>query len=224
MSIAVAIDGPAGSGKSTIAKLLAKKYGIMYINTGAMYRAVTLFALDRNIDFKDCKGLCNLIDSLSMHFDGDRLFVNGEDITDKITLPRVSENVSNYSTIPEVRERLVKLQQKIADKYSVVMDGRDIGTVVLKNADVKFFLTADSGERARRRFEELQSRGINKSYDEILENIKQRDYIDSNRKASPLKQSEDAILIDSTSKTIEQVVEAMARYIDKAKGVKISCQ
>lgn len=224
MSIAVAIDGPAGSGKSTIAKLLAKKYGIMYINTGAMYRAVTLFALDRNIDYKDCKGLCNLIDSLSMHFDGDRLLVNGEDVTDKITLPRVSENVSNYSIIPEVRERLVKLQQKIADKYSVVMDGRDIGTVVLKDADVKFFLTADSGERARRRFEELQIKGIDKSYDEILENIKQRDYIDSNRKASPLKQSEDAILIDSTSKTIEQVVETMAEYINKIKEVKKSCQ
>lgn len=222
--MAIAIDGPAGSGKSTIAKLLAEKYGIMYINTGAMYRAVTLFALDKGIDHKNTEGLCNLIDSLSMHFEGERLIVNGEDVTDKITLPRVSENVSDYSTIPEVREKLVKLQQNMADRYSVVMDGRDIGTVVLKNADIKFFLTADSGERAKRRFDELQSRGISISYDEILENIKQRDYIDSNRKASPLKQPEDAVLIDSTGKTIEQVVDTMTDYINKLKEVKITCQ
>lgn len=211
----MAIDGPAGAGKSTIAKLLAKRFNLMYINTGAMYRAVTLKAMEENISSEDKVSLLNLIDKLEMHFEDDDLIVNNENVSEEICLPKVSNNVSNYAAIPEVRERLVKLQRKIAEKYDVVMDGRDIGTVVLKEAPFKFFLTASPEERARRRYKELCSKGITVNYDEILSDIIKRDYIDSHRQTNPLTKAEDAIEIDSSELSIEEVVNKMSEYIKK---------
>lgn len=213
MRISVAIDGPAGAGKSTIAKLLAKQFNLMYINTGAMYRAVTLKAIDSNISAQDIEKLCSLTDSLEMHFENDRLILNGEDINDKITMPQISNRVSEFAAIPEIRERLVTLQQNMSKQYDVIMDGRDIGTVVLKDAAFKFFLTATPEERAERRYKELTLKGVEVEYDNILKDIIRRDHIDSTRDVNPLTKAEDAIEIDTTGLNIEQVVNKMADYI-----------
>lgn len=220
LKISIAIDGPAGSGKSTIAKLLAAKYDIMYINTGAMYRAVTYEAVRNNISHTDVRLLCDLIDHTEMHFEGDRIIINGKDITEKITLPDISKKVSDYAAVPEVREKLVEQQKNMAKKYSIVMDGRDIGTVVLKNADLKFFLTAKPEERAKRRYEELKAKGISVNLKEILNEINKRDYIDSNRLVSPLTIAEDAIEIDTSNLNIDQVVNQLSCYINHIKGDK----
>lgn len=218
LELSVAIDGPAGAGKSTIAKILGRNYGLMYINTGAMYRAITFAALKNNISFEQIEELCKMTDTLEMHFDGDKVIVNNEDISDQITLPAISQNVSNYASVPEIRERLVYLQQRIAKKYSVVMDGRDIGTVVLKDAAFKFFLTASAEKRALRRYKELINKGIDVQYDKILNEIIERDYIDSHRKVNPLRKASDAIEIDSSDMTVDDVVKVMSEYIDKSKN------
>ena len=147
MRIAVAIDGPAGAGKSTIAKLVGKKFNLMYINTGAMYRAVALVAKRNNISSSDINSLMDIIDEMEMHFENDDLILNGVNIQDEITMPEISEIVSEYASIPEVRKKLVALQRKMSEKYDVIMDGRDIGTVVLKDSKFKFFLTATPEER-----------------------------------------------------------------------------
>lgn len=214
MKLNVAIDGPAGAGKSTIAKLVAKKFGLMYINTGAMYRAVTLMAMRKNIDTNNKKKLCDLMESLSMHFENDKLIINEEDVSGKIVLPEVSRNVSNYASILEVREKLVSLQKSMSQKYDVVMDGRDIGTVVLKDAPFKFYLTAAPEERAKRRYKELISKHINVCYEDILNDIIKRDYIDSNRKINPLTKAVDAVEIDSSFMNIEEVVDFITEYIE----------
>lgn len=213
MNFAVAIDGPAGAGKSTIAKIVAHKFGLMYINTGAMYRAVTFKALDENISYKEKDSLVELMNNLEMHFQNENLILNGENINSEINLPLISKNVSNYAAIPEVRHKLVALQQKIAEKYSVVMDGRDIGTVVLKNAPIKFFLTASAEERAKRRYSELMEKDIIVDFNEILNDIIKRDYIDSHRETDPLRKAEDAIEIDSSFMCIDEVVDKMSQYI-----------
>lgn len=215
MRISVAIDGPAGAGKSTIAKLLGKKFNLMYINTGSMYRAVTLKALENNISSENIDALLKIIDSLEMHFENDDLIVNGENISDKICVPYISNNVSDYAAVPEVRERLVELQRKMADKYNVVMDGRDIGTVVLKNAPFKFYLTASAEERAKRRCDEFQTKGLSIDYNQVLNDIIKRDYIDSHREINPLCKAEDAVEIDSSKLSIEEVVSVMGDYIEK---------
>lgn len=225
MNFSVAIDGPAGAGKSTIAKIVAGRFNLMYINTGAMYRAVTFKALEKNISYKDKEELMQLMDSMEMHFENDDLIVNRENINDKINLPLISNNVSNYAAISEVREKLVALQQKIAEKYSVVMDGRDIGTVVLKDAPIKFFLTASAEERAKRRYNELQRKGIIVDFNEILNDIIKRDFIDSNRETDPLKKAVDAVEIDSSFMSINEVVDNMSEfiknYLNKNKGEKL---
>lgn len=213
MKLKIAIDGPAGAGKSTVASLLAKKLNVMYINTGAMYRAVTYYAMQNNISLNDTEGLKRLIHELNIHFEGENIIVNNDDITSQIKLPIISSNVSGYSAVNEVRNLLVKQQQQIAENYSVVMDGRDIGTVVLKDADFKFFLTASPEIRAQRRYDELKIKNINKSYEEILIGIKNRDYADSHRKISPLTRAFDAIEIDSSYLTIEEVIEKMMNYV-----------
>lgn len=218
MRITVAIDGPAGAGKSTIAKMVADRFNLMYINTGAMYRAITLKAMEYNISNEDVKALCRLIDDLEMHFEDNSLIINGENVNDKITMPVINQNVSNYAAIPEVREKLVFLQRKMSEKYNVIMDGRDIGTVVLKEASFKFFLTASPEERAKRRHEELLNKNLDVDYHKILQEIKDRDYIDSNRKINPLKKAEDAIEIDTTSLTIEEVVNTISKYITNKKN------
>ena len=185
MKIAVAIDGPAGAGKSTIAKLVGKEFNLMYINTGAMYRAVALKSKENNLGPEKINEICSLIDRMEMHFENDDLILNGINIQDVITTPEISNIVSNYASIKKVREKLVKLQRDMSEKYDVIMDGRDIGTVVLKDAPFKFFLTASPEERANRRFKELQNKNIECNYDQILEDIKKREYIDSHRETDP---------------------------------------
>ena len=213
--ITVAIDGPAGAGKSTIAKIIGEKFNLMYINTGSMYRAVTLKALENNISAEEVDKLLVMIDGMDMHFENDELILNGENINSLITMPNISKNVSAYASIREVRERLVNLMRKMALKYSVIMDGRDIGTVVLKYADFKFFLTASPEERADRRYKELMEKGIEVNYNEILQDIIKRDYLDSNREVDPLRKAEDAIEIDTTGIGIMGVVEKISSYMEK---------
>ena len=213
MRISVAIDGPAGAGKSTIAKLVGKEFDLMYINTGAMYRAVALKSKENNFDKDDINDICNLIDSMNMEFINDDLYLNGVNIQESITMPEISSIVSSYSTSPEVRAKLVKLQRDMSKKFNVIMDGRDIGTVVLKDAPFKFFLTATPEERANRRYKELTERSIECSYEEILKDIIDRDYKDTHREVDPLKKADDAIEIDTTGLNIKEVTDKINCYI-----------
>jgi len=214
MEISVAIDGPAGAGKSTIAKIIGDKFKLMYINTGSMYRAVTLKAMDANISEKCVDDLVKMVGALEMHFEEEHLFVNNEDVTDEINMPIISNNVSKYAAVPEIREILVELQRNIAKKFNVIMDGRDIGTVVLADATFKFYLTASSEERAKRRYDELILRDIDVDYDTILGDIIKRDYIDTHREVSPLKKAYDAIEIDSNDLSINEVAQKMIDFIN----------
>ncbi len=215
MKIAIAIDGPAGAGKSTIAKIIANKFNLMYINTGFMYRAVTLKALRNNISASNIDEICTLIQNTDIYFEGDDLILDGENVSHYLTMPNISKNVSSFASISEIRKKLVKEMQKMAKKYDVIMDGRDIGTVVLKNAKYKFFLTATPEERATRRYDELLKKGLQVSYDEILEDIKKRDYLDTNRDVDPLKKAIDAIEIDTTGLGIEDVANKISQYIER---------
>ena len=214
MRISVAIDGPAGAGKSTIAKIVGKKFDLMYINTGAMYRAVALMAERKHIKPEEVEKLVKLVDTMEIHFENDDLVLNGINVQEEITMPEISAIVSNYASIPEVRAKLVQLQRNIAEKYNVIMDGRDIGTVVLKDSKCKFFLTASAKERANRRFKELTERGLEVNYDEILNEIIRRDTIDSTREVDPLRKADDAIEIDSSNYNINEVTEIICNYIE----------
>lgn len=213
MKISVAIDGPAGAGKSTIAKLVAKEFDLMYINTGAMYRAVALKASQNNLKPNDIDKICELIKTMEMHFENDDLILNGKNVQEELTMPEISSIVSAYASIPEVRKMLVKLQQNMSKKYNVIMDGRDIGTVVLKDSKFKIFLTATPEERADRRYTELKNRNIDCSYNEILKDIIRRDYEDSNRATDPLRKADDAIKIDTTGLNIVEVTEKINNFI-----------
>jgi cytidylate kinase len=201
---ALAIDGPAGAGKSTVAKLLAKKLGFVYIDTGAMYRATTLKALKLKVDLKNPEAF-SFLDSTDMTFKDGVLFLDDEDISQKIRTHVVSDNVSLVSSHIPVRNKLVGLQQKIAANENVVMDGRDIGTVVLPHADLKIFMTATVEERARRRHEENLATGIESDYQTILKDIEKRDKFDSTRSYNPLRQADDAIYLDTSKLDIEAV-------------------
>ena len=211
----IAIDGPAGSGKSTIAKILGDKLNLMYINTGAMYRAITLKALRENISYTCVDELEKLIEQTDLYFKDDQLFMNDKNVNEEIILPEISNNVSNYAAVPKVRQMLVKKMQNMAKKFDVIMDGRDIGTVVLKDAQFKFFLIASAEERANRRFNEYKNKGIEVDYNELLEDIKRRDHIDSTRETDPLMKADDALEIDSTRLTISEVVEEIMNYVNK---------
>ena len=214
MRISVAIDGPAGAGKSTIAKLVGKKFDLMYINTGAMYRAVALIAERNDVKPEEVEKLVKLVDTMEMHFENDDLILNGVNVQEEITMPEISAIVSNYASIPEVRAKLVELQRNMSEKYDVIMDGRDIGTVVLKDSKFKFFLTASAEERANRRYKELTERGLEVNYDEILSEIIRRDTIDSTREVDPLRKADDAIEIDSSNYNINEVTEIICNYIE----------
>jgi len=212
----IAIDGPAGSGKSTIAKIVGEKLNLMYINTGAMYRAVTLKALKENISHTCVDKLEKLIEEMDLYFKDDQLFMDGENVSEKIILPEISNNVSSYAAVPKVRRMLVEKMQDMAKKFEVIMDGRDIGTVVLKNSQFKFFLIATPEERANRRFNEYKNKGIEVDYNELLEDIKRRDHLDSTRETDPLIKANDAIEIDSTKLSISEVVDEIMNYVNKA--------
>lgn len=209
MSKSIAIDGPAGAGKSTIAKLVAKDLGFIYVDTGAMYRAMALYMLNNNIDPGDSEKIsatCQSADITIKHENGIQVvYLNGENVNSLIRTEAVGNMASASSVNGDVRKKLVELQQKLAETVDVVMDGRDIGTVVLPNADLKIFLTASSRVRAERRFKELTAKGEECNIDVIEKDIIERDYRDSHRENSPLKQAEDAILVDSSNMTIEDV-------------------
>ena len=213
MRISVAIDGPAGAGKSTIAKLVAKKFDLMYINTGAMYRAVALKSNENGLTPDKVDDICALIEGMEMEFVNDDLVLNGVNIQNEITVPEISGIVSDYASVPEVRVKLVELQREMSKRFNVIMDGRDIGTVVLKDATFKFFLTATPEERANRRFKELKERNIECEYEVILKDIIERDYKDSHREVDPLRKADDAIEVDTTGLNIKEVTEKINSVI-----------
>ena len=200
----IAIDGPAGSGKSTIAKLIAEDLGLVYLDTGAMYRLVTLKALNDGI-LGNLDKIIKMLDDLRIDIKKNGFYLDDTNVSEEIRKPVVSENVSDIAAIREVREKMVDLQRKFSKSKNVILDGRDIGTVVFPNADVKIFLIADAKERANRRYRELVAKGENVKIEEIYENILKRDKIDSTRNESPLKKADDAIEVDTTSKSIEEV-------------------
>lgn len=215
----VAIDGPASSGKSTISKFIAKETGFLYLDTGAMYRATTLAFLRNNISVDDASAIDELLENLVISFknteDGQLVFLNGEDVTREIRDLEVTRNVSEVSAIKALRVKLVQMQREIAENHSIIMDGRDIGTVVLPNAELKIFLVASVKERALRRFRENQEKGIELSLEKLEEEIAHRDFLDSTRKESPLKKADDAIEIDTTSLSIQEVVSKITNLIQE---------
>ena len=210
----IAIDGPAGSGKSTIAKLIAEDLELVYLDTGAMYRLVTLKALNDGI-LGNLDKIIKMLDNLNIDIKENGFYLDEIDVSEEIRKPIVSENVSDIAAIREVREKMVDLQRKFSESKNVILDGRDIGTVVFPNADVKIFLVADAKERANRRYKELVAKGENVRIEEIYENILKRDEIDSTRKESPLKKADNAIEVDTTSKNIEEVKNEILNIVRK---------
>lgn len=214
----IAIDGPASSGKSTIAKLLADEFQLVYVDTGAMYRTLTYLALKNDVKVDDEDGLIDLLRNIKITFkrtpDEQFVFANNENVTDAIRQHDVTNNVSVVSSFSQVREELVSRQQAIAEQSGVVMDGRDVGTVVLPDADVKIFLVASVEERAERRYLENKEKGIESDFERLKQEIIARDEYDSNREISPLKQAEDAIRLDTTSLNISEVVNKCVEIIN----------
>lgn len=216
---AVAIDGPSAAGKSTVARALAQKLGFIYVDTGALYRSIGYYAHQRVLDTTDAAQVVPLLPEINIemkYVDGlQRMLLNGEDVTEGIRLPEMSMAASNVSAIPAVRSFLLDLQRDLAKANNVVMDGRDIGTVVLPDAKIKFFLTATPEARACRRFLEFQAKGQVVEYEKLLAETKQRDYNDMNRATAPLCQADDAILIDSTDLTFNETLERMTAIIEE---------
>lgn len=216
----IAIDGPAGAGKSSVAKKLAERLGYLYIDTGAMYRAITYQVICRDISLADSKALEAILEETELDFvtslDKKQLiYCNGEDITEQIRMPQVSNLVSAVSALGIVRKSLVEKQQDLGLKYNIVMDGRDIGTVVLPNADFKFFLTASLEERTKRRLKELTDKGVEMSFEALAQEIASRDEKDSQREISPLVAASDALHIDTGALTLNEVVEKLFMIIKK---------
>lgn len=214
----IAIDGPSGAGKSTLAKMIAEELRFLYVDTGAIYRTVGLYAKKNDVDPRDAAAVTTLLDSIKIEMNhGDdglqHMYLNGEDVTTDIRQHEISAYASAVSAIPQVRAFLLEMQRSFARTNNVVMDGRDIGTVVLPDAQVKIFLTADPEDRARRRYEELVQRGQQTDYDTVLKDLIQRDYNDSHRESAPLKQADDAILLDTTGNTLEQSFELLLNTV-----------
>lgn len=221
--INIAIDGPAGAGKSTVAKGVAAKLGYIYVDTGALYRAIGVYALRAGVDTKDGDGVSALLPEINVELkfiDGvQHVFLNGEDVSVEIRTPDASMAASNVSAIPSVRSFLFDLQRNIASKNDCIMDGRDIGTVVLPNAQVKIFLTADPEERAMRRYKELIVKDPDVKYDDVLADLKVRDYQDSHREIAPLKPAEDSVVYNTTGNSLEESVEKVINIIkEKTNG------
>ena len=218
MSFVVAIDGPAGAGKGTITKLVGEKLGLVNIDTGATFRCVALNMIQKHIDIQEEKKIEEMLNKIDieMHPDG-RIILNGEEVTHRIRENDVNDLVSPVSVLPVVRNKLLEVQRNIAKGKNVIMEGRDIGTVVFPNADVKIYLDATAEERARRRVLQNQEKGIESSYEDVLEGIKDRDRRDSTREIAPLKRAENAIYVDSTNLSIEQVVEKIIEIIEETR-------
>lgn len=226
--IRIAIDGPSGAGKSTVAKRIAHDLSIIYVDTGAMYRCIGLYVLRQGLDTKNEKQVLSCLAQINLHttYDpqaGQRIFLNGEDVSQAIRTPEGSMAASDVSAIPGVRAFLLGLQQEMARKQSLIMDGRDIGTVVIPDAELKIFLTASSESRAKRRHLEYIQKGQEVKYEDILQDIIRRDQQDSSRAAAPLRKADDAVLIDSTDLTFEQTVNAIKKLIEqRAKALSLS--
>lgn len=216
-AFSVAIDGPSGAGKSTIAKFLAKELNFLYVDTGAMYRSIGLYASRKGIDAGDAVAVEPLLSQIKLdlaYVDGEqRIFLNGEDVSRAIRTEEGSKNASKVSAIPAVRTFLLDFQRSFAKQNCILMDGRDIGTVVLPNADVKIFLTASAEARAQRRFKEQIERGENVTFDAVLDSIRKRDEADSSRATAPLKAAEDAIVVDTTDLTLQESIETLLSIV-----------
>ena len=215
----IALDGPAGSGKSTLAKRVAAHFGLVYVDTGALYRSIGLFVLRNNVCSKDEGAILSLLPKIKIEMEYDsngvqRMFLCGDDVTDDIRLPEVSIYASDVSAIPQVRDFLLAMQREMAEKYDVIMDGRDIGTVILPNAGLKIFITADAKARANRRYIELKDKGIETTFDDVLRDMMLRDKNDSERATAPLKPADDAIILDTTELDLEQSFEALCRLVE----------
>lgn len=216
--ISVAIDGPSGAGKSTLAKLCAEKFNFLYVDTGAIYRTVGLAVRKAGLNSKDKEGVTTLLPDIkiTMHYDESglqRMLLNGMDVTDEIRLPEISIYASDVSAMPSVRAFLLEMQRHFARTGNVIMDGRDIGTVVLPDADLKVFLTASSEERAERRFEELKQRGTKTTYEDVLRDIRYRDTNDSTRDSAPLRPADDAVILDTTGNTLAMSFDLISNLI-----------
>ena len=219
MRLNVGIDGPVGAGKSTVADAVAAKLGILHLDTGAMYRALGLTALRRNMDVQDEQAIVALCNSLNFavthEADGQHTFVEGEDVTGLIRTQEVGMAASTVSRYADVRKAMVRLQQKLASETDMLLDGRDICTTVLPNATAKIYLTASAEERARRRFLELQKKNISETFEQVLEEVIKRDEQDMNRPVEPLRQAEDAVLVDSTNLTFDEVVDTILKIVEE---------
>lgn len=221
--ISIAIDGPSGAGKSTISRKAAEIFGFIYVDTGAIYRTIGLASKIRGVSLDDKAAVMEMLTKLNIELkyneSGEQhMYLDGKDVSRDIRLPEVSMLASKVSAIPEVRAFLVDMQRDMAKKYDVIMDGRDIGTVILPDADLKIFLTADVNDRAQRRYEELRTKGMIKPFDEVLAEMKQRDEQDTLRAAAPLKAAEDAVMLDTSGNTLEQSVAEVCRLIADRTG------
>lgn len=222
--ISIAIDGPSGAGKSTISRAAAKLFGFIYVDTGAIYRTIGLAAKLRGIDVSDNETVISMLPELRTELRyndaGEQcMLLDGADVSRDIRLPEVSMLASKVSAIPEVREYLVDMQRKMAELHDVVMDGRDIGTVILPNADLKIFLTAGAEDRARRRYEELLQKGVKTTFESVLDDLIKRDEQDTMRAAAPLKAADDAVILDTSGNTLEQSVSEVCRLISEKTGL-----
>ncbi len=215
--IRVAIDGPAGAGKSSIAKAVANELGFVYVDTGAMYRAAAVYAIEKGLEINESTMTEDVLADINIDIeyacDGQRIILNGKDVSERIRKPDASVGASNVAVIPAVRLKLVALQRELAEKNSVIMDGRDIGTYVLPDAEVKIYLTASIEERARRRYAEMCQKGIDGDFESVKRDIAYRDKNDSEREFAPLKQAEDAVLVDSSDMSIEEVKARITQLI-----------
>lgn len=221
--ISIAIDGPSGAGKSTISRKAAEKFGFIYVDTGAIYRTIGLATKIRGVSLDDTAAVVALLPTLEIELKyndaGEQhMYLDGNDVSRDIRLPEVSMLASKVSAIPEVRAFLVDMQRGMAEKYDVIMDGRDIGTVILPNADLKIFLTADVRDRARRRYEELHAKGMEKPFDEVLAEMEKRDEQDTQRAPAPLKAADDAVLLDTSGNTLEESIDKVCRLISEKTG------
>ena len=219
-NMTIALDGPSGAGKSTLARRAAKAFGFIYVDTGALYRSIGLFVLRRGVSSTDEKAVVLMLPEikLEMNYDDDgvqRMILNGDDVTEDIRTPEASKYASDVSAIPAVREFLLNMQREMADKYNVIMDGRDIGTVVLPDAGLKVFLVADARVRAKRRYDELTAKGMDVSFDDVHNDMIQRDKNDSERAAAPLKAADDAVMLDTTEFNFEESVDALCKIISE---------